>query len=600
MLQSHLVRRVAGLTLTTCLVVSLSGCGDRLPDRPQETIMWAEQGWTDADRAFYHYTSQGTVIAPAPWFMALERPFSKAPIADPVFLGQLGFLPMEKSAANPLGLPVGFAVHNDQGPPADKAMGPTIGFTCAACHTGQLSYKGRALRVDGGQAGADVTGFSGAFGLSLIETYYNPWKYKRFAKKVLADRYKDKTAYAALRANFAVAAHDAIWEAWNGFIKKLYPTKEGFTRLDALGRIGNTVFGSDLHEANNLRVANAPVNFPYLWDIWKFDWVQYNGSVHQPMARNVGEALGVRARTNFVDAEGRPIAKPEQWDTSIPVDNLKAIEERLWSLKAPRWPSDLFGTYDDALAREGKALFATHCSGCHAPRPIKEGENQQAQWAVAMVPLSKIGTDPLAAANFAQEKLDGSKLTGLAAPIDPAQGLHLATDGTKDRAYDLLGLSLEQRAAYNGFGRQNLVRAPCGYKARPLDGVWATPPYLHNGSVPTIYALLSPLAERPKTFWLGNFEYDPQKLGYVETAFDGGFLFDVSKPGNSNAGHLFTNAGGPGVIGPELSDGERKAIIDYLKAMQEMPPTQLEPVPASWGDEYPCMSGADWTRAHAK
>jgi hypothetical protein len=63
--------------------------------------------------------------------------------------------------------------------------------------------------------------------------------------------------------------------------------------------------------------------------------------------------------------------------------------------------------------------------------------------------------------------------------------------------------------------RWNAVKDLLGYKARPLDGIWATAPYLHNGSVPTLYHLLLPPAERPKSFWLGSRDYDAEKVGYV-------------------------------------------------------------------------------------
>ena len=67
--------------------------------------------------------------------------------------------------------------------------------------------------------------------------------------------------------------------------------------------------------------------------------------------------------------------------------------------------------------------------------------------------------------------------------------------------------------------------------------VWATAPFLHNGSVPTLYDLLSPVAERPKKFWLGSLDFDPAKLGYASHRQTGLFALDTSLKGNSNAGH---------------------------------------------------------------
>ena len=106
------------------------------------------------------------------------------------------------------------------------------------------------------------------------------------------------------------------------------------------------------------------------------------------------------------------------------------------------------------------------------------------------------------------------------------------------------------------------------YKARPLEGIWATAPFLHNGSVPTVYQLLSPQAERDQTFYRSSFEYDPRHLGYRTEAFDGGFVLDTRISGNHNSGHEF-RAGprGNGVIGRLLQPEERWAVLEYLKVL---------------------------------
>ncbi len=106
------------------------------------------------------------------------------------------------------------------------------------------------------------------------------------------------------------------------------------------------------------------------------------------------------------------------------------------------------------------------------------------------------------------------------------------------------------------------------YKARPLNGIWAVAPYLHNGSVPNLYALLSPQSERPDKFWTGSKQFDPVKVGYDTSELKGGYLFDTANPGNSNKGHEFKDGPkGNGVIGPALSPDDRWAIIEYLKSL---------------------------------
>jgi hypothetical protein len=101
------------------------------------------------------------------------------------------------------------------------------------------------------------------------------------------------------------------------------------------------------------------------------------------------------------------------------------------------------------------------------------------------------------------------------------------------------------------------------YKGRPLDGIWATAPYLHNGSVPTLDDLLKPVAERPKSFSVGVRTFDPVKVGYL-TEVAGFPKFHVLNPdgtpilGNSNAGHVY---------GTQWTDQERKQLVEYLKTL---------------------------------
>ena len=95
------------------------------------------------------------------------------------------------------------------------------------------------------------------------------------------------------------------------------------------------------------------------------------------------------------------------------------------------------------------------------------------------------------------------------------------------------------------------------YKARPLNGIWATAPYLHNGSIPNLEQLLKPYKERDKHFYVGSRRFDPVRVG-LSTEKDGlrDFLFDTTKPGNLNTGHDWT-------VAPE----HRQDLIEYLKTL---------------------------------
>jgi hypothetical protein len=182
-----------------------------------------------------------------------------------------------------------------------------------------------------------------------------------------------------------------------------------------------------------------------------------------------------------------------------------------------------------------------------------------------MIPLGEIGTDPKEAQNFYNRTADSGPLgKGIVSARD---GLKYITQKLIDQSYAELKLSPQQQEEWNGY-RQNELLAPLAYKARPHNGIWATPPYLHNGSVPNLFSLLSPVAERPKVFYLGNREYDPVKLGLNTDPLIGATEFRTDMPGNSNTGHEFNDGPkGNGVIGRKLSEEERMEIIEYLKTL---------------------------------
>ena len=155
------------------------------------------------------------------------------------------------------------------------------------------------------------------------------------------------------------------------------------------------------------------------------------------------------------------------------------------------------------------------------------------------------------------------------------EALNLVGIIIREKYYQDRNFNESEQACFDGFGALDMPQQPMAYKARPLEGIWATPPFLHNGSVPNIYQLLSPVSERAEKFFVGRREYDPVTLGYDTTPLSkSGFWFDTRLEGNLNTGHEFRagyvpyKPGNPpqyGVIGPELTPDERWQIIEYLK-----------------------------------
>jgi hypothetical protein len=165
-------------------------------------------------------------------------------------------------------------------------------------------------------------------------------------------------------------------------------------------------------------------------------------------------------------------------------------------------------------------------------------------------------------------------------------------------------LTAQQQACLDGFSTLDLPQIVDGYKPRPLRGVWATPPFLHDGSVPNLYEMLIPAQSRPaKQFYLGTLEFDPKYVGYQYTTKKGsstGFWMDTTLAGNKDIGHSFDSTynaqnpsqSPPGVIGPLLTDEERWDIVEYLKDVQQdetptrtpincMGPEKTVPAPAA-------------------
>lgn len=623
----RLLRRTLKLVILLALiglaVVLYYVANPNLPIYQQPSELHYLDQWSEEQRQTYYYTPQGTTVKGLryDWFSALEMPFGTEKFARVDYLARFGFLTdpgQRPSDLNPGNLPVGFTRHQDS-----ESGEHFLDISCAACHTGELRYKGQAVRIDGGAALHSLAstvptlrggGFGQALGMSMAFTYYNPLKFRRFAQQVLGDQYPQ--GRDQLREDFKQVLDRLLATALNDWHRGLYPTEEGFGRTDAFGRIANTVFGDVLDDAN-YRVANAPVSYPQLWDIWKFDWVQWNGSAMQPMARNVGEALGVGASLHLLDEHGKGVAEADRYASSVRLHDLYTLEETLKRLQPPKWPEAVFGKVDLPLASRGKALYTENCAYCHAPDPKPRDQrlapSRDPEWKMRVVPISIVGTDPTTADNIADHRFDISRLGWTKAElsrldvklfgsslddvdfksISSAKGLAYITAYVENRAYQDAGIGPRQRKEMDGYGLPIGVQEKRGYKARPLDGIWATPPFLHNGSVPNLFELLSPVYERQAQFWVGNFEFDPVRVGYRSDKFPGGFLLDTRVTGNGNGGHEFRDGcRQEGVIGRALSPDERLALIEYLKVLGNADlETRLSDVPVQAWTPGPSCEG---------
>jgi hypothetical protein len=255
----------------------------------------------------------------------------------------------------------------------------------------------------------------------------------------------------------------------------------------------------------------VPVDVPPWWRMKKKNAMFYTGAGRGDHAR-----IMMTASVLCVDS----INEAAFIDSYFP-----DVRAYISSLDPPAYPAAI----DDTLAANGRAVFERTCSRCHGTY----GEG--GVYPNMIVSLEEVGTDELMAVGSVGE-------------------------ATRFREWF--------HASF--YGELSRLEPALGYVSPPLDGIWATAPFLHNGSVPNIEALLDS-SKRP-TYWTRTFsanDYVPEEMGWRYTVLDRGQdaepnadrkkrIYDTTMPGYSNRGHTF---------GDQLTAEERRAVIEYLKTL---------------------------------
>ncbi|MDA1160560.1 MAG: cytochrome c [Planctomycetota bacterium] len=204
-------------------------------------------------------------------------------------------------------------------------------------------------------------------------------------------------------------------------------------------------------------------------------------------------------------------------------DDFKDIQAWIESLRPPKYPFAI----NAEMAEQGRAVFNENCSRCHGTYGTDEKYEQ------VLVPLEEVGTDPV-------------RLKAL-----NRQHREWMRDGWMSR-----------------YGQDEVDVDPNGYVAPPLDGIWASAPYFHNGSVPTLWHVLNS-AKRPTVWKRTENGYDQQRVGLkvaefealpneAKSIYERRSHFDTTKAGKSAAGHTFPNS---------LSESEKRSLLEYLKTL---------------------------------
>jgi hypothetical protein len=536
--------------LSSVAIISVS-----LTRASAEPVTHMSQGWSQTLRENFYYTPQGSHMMRADWFAVLERRDGAGRFGDPVYLERFGFIPPEdKFDLNPQGYPIGFAVQAEEN---------QIGLTCAACHTANIDVHGEIFRIDGAPARLDFDAFYQELAAAVSQTRLDPASFGRFANALGVT---DDNALRNLRAE--LTAFDMQLTA-DATLRK--PALEsGFGRVDALTQIVNSLAVRDQHAPVNLYPVAVPTSYPALWLTPHLEFVQWNPIAASPIARNSGQVLGVFGRTRIA-----PDAGAEAFTSTVLLQQLSDLEEWLKILEPPSWDEARMGPIDQKLAAQGEALFREHCAACHNMAPYARTDPADNFFGQTFIQIGRVdyrmvGTDPSYVQSLLTREIATNSTTAPlfgGAEMVPAPTFFMGTvAAAMRRAIDDAGLSQQEIFELNGYrfrtgadGRPAPYQPPSltDIKASPLAGVWATGPYLHNGSVATVYELLSPVAERRPVFWTGGRSLDLRRLGYESGDAPARFRFDTRLPGNSNSGHLFPVGG--------LEHTERMALIEYLK-----------------------------------
>lgn len=571
-----------------------------------------QQGWTEEEREAMYFGTQGSRLIPKIWFDALEMDDGKL-FASIENLTSYGLLPPPDGGVS--GYPIGMAIdkqadgdlsfsklrwYKGQGDRASTAE-PWVGLNCTACHTGAYVVGDHMTVIDGAPSLFDFQSFIEGLDRSMKGTLNDPERWSRFVDDVLGSRNTLENA-KLLKTSFSSLL------AWEETSDRMNETslRYGYGRVDAVGHILNRIlmFAKAPVAAGN--PSNAPVSYPFLWNIWKQHKVQWDGSVsnsrikigagwveYGALGRNTGEVLGVFG--DIVLKNKSLLSGLSGYDSSVDVRNLMRMEILLKRLEPPTWP-DAFPALDEAKVARGQTIFRSRCASCHlTPDMQLEGQPTERMiplintppedltdiWMACNVYVYKGPTGPLKGT----KDLDGNVL-GDEAPVLNMLGTTVRgalvgskVDLLKEVALTFAGIERLPdvvSAAPSPFDPRAADRARCmttpnvdilAYKARPLDGIWATAPYLHNGSVPNLWQLLLPADQRVTKFWVGNRAFDTKNVGYVTQAPENGqaFAFEVKDvdgkiiEGNSNRGHEY----GVG----NLTDDSRWALLEYLKSL---------------------------------
>jgi mono/diheme cytochrome c family protein len=413
------------------------------------------------------------------------------------------------------------------------AMGiDRIFLNCAGCHAGSVraAETGDALLVAGMPSNTvDLSAFQGFLAAAAVDERFSP---ERFLTTIDAmDLELDPINRLALKFVGIGMVRERLLTIVDRFDEFVHhePTfgPGRFDTFNPAKALLNWNF-AQIPEAERIGVVDFPAVF--LQGRKTGMQLHWDGNNTKVSERNRSAAFGTGATPPILDRES--LSRMEAW---------------LAEAEPPRFAEIFPGHFDAALAAEGAPVYARECAACHGA----SGRDFSGARVGKVTPIAEIGTDRARLDNYTHD------------------------------------LAVSQNVLYAGFGAERFqtFRKTNGYANAPLDGVWLRAPYLHNGSVPTLEALLAPPGERPRAFLRGYDVYDPRAVGFVSeparidpslhprlfcyvTAGDAAAVCPAGAPpmnGACDAGPCRGNGNGGHLYGTGLSAREKRALIEHLK-----------------------------------
>ncbi len=594
---------------------------DAIGEIPERTRL--EQGWDEETRQLFWFTSQGSRIIPYTWLTWLEQPDNESLFRDAKHMEMLRFLPVKSSKENPAGLPIGFvAAHDKKTDEAWVGMTCAACHTNQIDYNGTkllidgaptlanfvLFYDRLVNALNETQKDDDK--FNRFAKNVLGEEFTEP----------LANTLRETLSSVALAAANRLVVNDLPSDYPEDFTS--YGRLDAFGNIQNAG----TAFALNDLSNNNPPSGPVSYPFlwgTHQSDVVQWNASAPNTPVIGPLARNVGEVVGVFGDLEMQEAPfWTRWLKPISYSSNVDIEGLGYLESMVKTLKSPVWPSDVLPAVDVVKAAQGEVLFDKTCKGCHQ---VIAREDEYDRYKAKRVPVKRVGTDPVTANNADRHCaetliLEGTKKTiffgkefgkqsaAISIPVNGAVGVIIShpkksleaglrpmrTKVEHTRSKTEAPFTREHEAALDAdvashkksmqdyvdehikaldeihrSGTDKDGQSSCGdpdqvlvYKARPLNGIWATAPYLHNGSVPNLWAMLQTGEERPDTFWVGSREFDPKHVGFNTSSGLNEFKVNddqgVVRAGNSNEGHEY---------GTNWSDEEKWAVVEYMKTL---------------------------------